>query len=239
MHQIILLRRLRFYLRLPSLSRLRIGLLPHLHQCHQFLEYSCGENPPRRLFVASREIIAHPPNEIAGIESSGRLEGSDDIDGWIPRPSGTGDTAGEIDESGSIARIRDHDDFEGFGAEVAGLYIYGLLMVGLCKGGARRYRLAHRVAMTPWTCAALWIRRTANLPSLLNLGGVCVWISTSLLIAARASSSLALVRMSFGLSASSNASQAEITSKLAVLLAGCFDQSGVGFEGERWEAYER
>ena len=80
-------------------------------------------------------------------------------------------------------------------------------------------KLTHLVAMGPWTWAALFIRRTAILPSLLNLGGVCVCRSTSSLISARALSSLVLLRMSFGLFASSRACQAERTSNLDIRLA--------------------
>ena len=73
--------------------------------------------------------------------------------------------------------------------------------------------------MTGCTCAALWILNTATLPSLLNLGGVCVCCSTSSLISARADSSLSLLRISFGLLAFNSTSQAEITSNFAVRLA--------------------
>ena len=74
----------------------------------------------------------------------------------------------------------------------------------------------HLVAMTPWTCASLLIRRTAIFPSLLNLGGVCVCFSTSSLISARAFSNLTLLNISFGPLALRRACHADITSNLEV-----------------------
>ena len=82
-----------------------------------------------------------------------------------------------------------------------------------------KIELTHLVAIGPWTWAALFIRRTAILPSLLNFGGVCVCRSTSSLISARALSSLVLMRISFGLFASRRACHAERTSNLDVRLA--------------------
>ena len=88
-----------------------------------------------------------------------------------------------------------------------------------CRTQQHTARLTHLVAMTGCTCAALWILRTAILPSLLNFGGVCVWRSTSSLISARADSSLSTLRISFGLLAFKSASHAEMTSNFAVRLA--------------------
>ena len=89
----------------------------------------------------------------------------------------------------------------------------------VCGGKEVKKVPTHLVAMTPWTCISLWIRRTAILPSLLNFGGVWVCPSTSLLISARALSSRTLFRISFGPFAARSASHADITSNFDVLLA--------------------
>ena len=95
-----------------------------------------------------------------------------------------------------------------------------LVELGLSVEGERGGDFTHLVAMTPWTCISLFIRRTAILPSLLNLGGVWVCFSTSSLISPRAFSNRTLLRMSLGPFAASSASHAEMTSNFDVLLAG-------------------
>jgi hypothetical protein len=76
--------------------------------------------------------------------------------------------------------------------------------------------LAHRVAITGWTCALLLIFRTATRPSLLNLGGVWVHLSTSSFISRRAEASRLFWRISFGSEALRRAVHAVITSYVLV-----------------------
>jgi hypothetical protein len=67
-----------------------------------------------------------------------------------------------------------------------------------------------------WTCALLVILRTATRPSLLNLGGVWVHLSTSSLISRRAEARRLFWRISFGSDALRKAVQAVITSYVLV-----------------------
>ena len=78
---------------------------------------------PRKAFAQSRRQI--------GIgEVGGRFERGDDVDGRVAGPCAAGYAAGEVDHSGQVAGVGDHDYFQGFGLEMARLRsLAGVILV--------------------------------------------------------------------------------------------------------------
>ena len=80
--------------------------------------------------MASGKTVAHPFDEVCGVEVCDGFERGNDVDGGIAGAGAAGDAAGEVYEVGEVAGVCYEDDFEGFGLEVGGLVFFNFISKG-------------------------------------------------------------------------------------------------------------